>query len=136
MKKQYSTVLLALICLFGLSVGARAEDEGKIVVHVPYQFVAAGKTLPAGTYSVSRVSPEAHRGLIIRSDESGVFVLPVTSDGTAAEHAQLSFEHVGDQYFLSKVETPLGTYTIATPRPVTKVAKMKEHEAESSAGTD
>jgi hypothetical protein len=136
MKKQYATVLLALICLLGLSVGAQAEDEGKIVVNVPYAFVAAGKTLPAGTYSVSRISPETHRGLIIRSGEQTAFVLPVTSDDIPAEHARLSFEHVGDKYFLSSVETPLGTYTIATPRPETKVAKVREQEAGSSSGTN
>ncbi len=94
------------------------------------------RTLPAGTYSVNRVSPEAHAGLIIRSYENGAFLLPMVFDGAPAEHAQLSFEHVGDKYFLSKVETPAGVYTIGTPRAVTKLAQMKEHEGMSSSGTN
>jgi hypothetical protein len=136
MKKQHSAALFTLICLFGLSVSARAEDEHKIVVNVPYDFVAGGKTLSAGKYSVSRVSPEADSGLSIRGEKEGVYVIAIFDDDTAMEHAGLSFEHVGGKYFLSTVQTLSGTYTIAVPQEVTKVAKMKGHETESSAGTD
>lgn len=136
MKKQYSTVVLTLICLLGLGVSARAQDEGRVVVNVPFEFVAGGQTLPAGTYSVSRVSPESHPALIIRSRENGAFLLPIVFDGAPVEHAQLSFEHVGDKYFLSKVTTLAGIYTIGTPRAVTKLAQMKEQEGMSSSGTN
>jgi hypothetical protein len=67
-----------------LAVGARGQDEDKVVVNVPYDSVAGGKILPAGVYSVGRVSPESQQGLIIRNSENpktSAFVLPVFSDG-------------------------------------------------------
>ena len=125
MKKQYSTVLLALICVAGLIGGARAE-EGKVVVNIPYEFVAGGKTLPAGTYTVSRVAPETNRALAIQGTENSVYVLATTLDSAAAEHAKVSLKLVGDKYYLRKIETSLGVYTIATPKPLTKAARTKE----------
>jgi hypothetical protein len=63
MKKSYSAVVLTLTCLLGLSISAHAQDPEKIAVNVPFDFVAGSKTLPAGTYSVSRVSDHASPAL-------------------------------------------------------------------------
>ena len=134
--KSYSAAVLTLIYLVGAGLSARAQDAGKVVVKVPFEFVAGGETLPAGTYSVTRVSPETHPGLLIHSYENSAFVLPVVVDGAAVEHVQFSFEHVGDKYFLSKVETPLGVYTVGTPRAMTKLAQMKGHHGMSSSGSN
>jgi hypothetical protein len=136
MKKSYLTVVLSLTCLLGLGQSARAQEAGKIVVNVPFEFVAGGTTLPAGTYSVTRVAPEVHPGLVIRSHDNSVFLLPIVFEGVMADHAQLGFEHVGDKYFLSTVETPAGVYTIGTPRAMTKLAEMKDRGAGSSSGTN
>ena len=136
MKKSYLTVVLTLTCLLGLGISARAQDEDKIAVNVPFEFVAGGETLPAGTYSVSRVSPGTTPALVIRGYDNSVFLLPIAFDGAPADHAELSFEHVGDKYFLSKVETLAGVYTIATPRAMTKVAQMKDDGSGSSSGAN
>jgi hypothetical protein len=137
MKKQYSTVLLVLIGLFALSAGARAQEEGKVVAKVPYEFVAGGKTLPAGTYRITRVSPET-RILEIRSNETfqdSAFLLPISSDW-AVDHAELTLESVGDTYYLSRVATSAGVYTLPTPKAATTAAKVKHRDAMSSAGTN
>jgi hypothetical protein len=136
MKNNYSAVVLALICVLGLGVIARAQDASTVVVNVPFEFVAGGKTLSAGAYRVSRVSPETQPGLFIRSDKDGAMLLPTVLDGVAAEQAELSFTHVGDTYFLSKVGTPGGVYTIATPRAMTKLAQKKDHAGMSSSGAN
>jgi len=57
-------------------------------------------------------------------------------DGAPADHAELSFEHIGDKYFLSKVETLAGIYSIRTPRAMTKVAQMKDDGSGSSSETN
>jgi hypothetical protein len=57
-------------------------------------------------------------------------------DGVSADHAELSFKHVGDKYFLSEVKTLAGVYAIRTPRPMTQVAQMKDRGAMSSSGTN
>jgi hypothetical protein len=135
MKKLYLNVVLTLTCLLGLGLGARAQDASRVVVTVPFEFVAGGETLPAGTYTVSRVSPEAKPGLVIRSYDKSAFLLAMAFDGVSADQAKLGFEHVGDKYFLSKIETPAGIYTIGTPRAMIKVAQRKDQGTLSSSGT-
>jgi hypothetical protein len=136
MKKSYLGVVLTLTCLHGLGISVRAQDIDKVAVNVPFEFVAGGQTLPAGAYTVSRVSDLANPTLVIQSYDNSVSLLPLVFDGVAADHAELSFEHVGDKYFLSKVETPAGAYAIRTPRAMTQVAQTKDHSTGSSSGAN
>jgi hypothetical protein len=129
-------VVLTLTCLLGLGISARAQDIDKVVVNVPFEFVAGGQLLPAGTYSVSRVSDQAYEALLIRSYDNSAFLLPLYFDGVSADHAELRFEHVGGKYFLSKVETPAGIYAVRTPRAMTQVAQMKDHGIGSPSGAN
>lgn len=135
MRKQFLSGVLTLTCLLGLGLGAQAEGDNKVVTNVPFEFVAAGATLPAGIYTVERVSSPSDSHLIIRSREHGVF-LPASFSGTSVEGELLSFEHVGNKYFLSKVKTPAGVYTIETPRARTTAAQKKATDRESSSGTN
>ena len=134
MKKSYLTVVLTLTCLLWLGISASAQDTSNIVANVPFEFVAGGKTLPAGTYSVGSVFPESDLTLIIRSLDKGGVLLPIIFDGASGGQAKLSFEHIGDTYFLSKVQTPAGVYTIGTRRAITKLAQMKDHGTVASSG--
>jgi hypothetical protein len=136
MKKRYSPVVLTVTCLLGLGMSARAQDVDKVAVNVPFEFVAGGQTLPAGAYTVSRVSDQTSSPLVIRSTDDGVFLLPMVFDGVASDHAELSFEHVGNKYFLSKVETLAGAYAIRTPRAMTQVAQTKDHGTGSGSGAN
>ena len=143
MKKSLLTVVLTLTCLLGLGISARAQDVDKVAVKVPFEFVAGGQTLPAGTYSVSRSSDQGYEALLIRSNDNRAFLLPMFFDGdpavgngASADHAELSFEHVGNKYFLSKVETLEGVYAFRTPRAMTQVAQMKDHGTASSSGAN
>jgi hypothetical protein len=139
MKKQYVAVLFTLICVLGLELGARAQEFGDTVVaKVPHDFVVGGRVLPAGTYRVSRIHlPSGSRELEISSYETGAsaFLLPTFFDGVQTEHAQLNFEHAGDKYFLSAVETPIGTYAVDIPSSAIKLA-LKEQQGTSSSGSN
>jgi hypothetical protein len=136
MKTSYLTVVLTLTCLLGLGAVARAQGEGNVVVNVPFEFVAGGSTLPAGTYNISRVFSQTNQGLVIRSYDNSAFLLPIVSDGASVDRAKLAFEHVDGKYFLSKIETPAGIYTLGIPRAMTKLAQGKDHDAMSSSGTN
>jgi hypothetical protein len=46
MKKQYLAVLFALICVFGLGLSARAQEQDTVVTNVPFDFLAGGRVLP------------------------------------------------------------------------------------------
>jgi hypothetical protein len=67
MKKAYLTAVLTLTCMLGLGISARAQDTEGVRVNVPFEFVAGGATLPAGTYTVGRLSLEAFSGIAISS---------------------------------------------------------------------
>ena len=136
MNKSHLLVALTLACVFGLGISARAQDTEGVIVKVPFEFVAGGKTMPADTYSIGRISSEGGPALAIRSYNNGALLLPVAVNGDPAGHAQLRFEHVGDRYFLKTVETPGGVYTIATLRAITTLAQTKAHSTSSSSGTN
>lgn len=131
MKKQLMTVLFMLICVLGLGLGALAQEEDTLVANVPYDFVAGGKVLPAGTYRVSRRDvPSGQRQLEIISykTRASALLVPTLFDDFQTGHAQLDFEHVGNKYFLSAIETPIGTYDITVPRSAIKLAQMEQQD--------
>lgn len=143
MKKSYLFAVLTLTCLLCLGMSSSAQDLDKIAGNIPFDFVAGGQTLPAGTYSVSRVSSGDPRSLVIHSADNSVFLLPVFFDGdplpvngATAGQAEFSFVHEGGKYFLRQVGTPGGVYGFKTPRAMTQVAQMKDHGTASSSGAN
>jgi len=94
-------------------------------------------TLPAGTYTVTRVSEDRFGGLIISSYEtrSSVFVIPNEFKGYPANNTKVSFKQIGDVHFLSKIETANGAYNIPVPQSATMVAGLK-HGDMSASGTN
>jgi len=136
MKKTYLTAVLTLACMLGVGISARAQDTEGVRVKVPFEFVAGGATLPAGTYTVGRLSFDPFSGIAISSYGHGAFALPIAVDGTPAGLPKLSFEHVGDKYFLSEINTPGGTYIFALPRAMVALAQMKDQGTVSSSGTN
>jgi hypothetical protein len=137
MKQQLASVLLVILSLFGLTVGAKAETHPEVLVKIPYEFVAAGRTLPAGTYTVSRLSDGRLAGLSIVSYEqpSGVYVLPNRFENWPAGDIKVSFERVGDMYFLRSIETLDGVYTLSLPRSAVLMAKSPHTDGMSASGT-
>jgi hypothetical protein len=137
--KRYLATLFTLTSVLALGLGARAQDEDTVVAKIPHDFVVSGTLLPAGTYRISRVdSGLGIRELEISSYETGAsaLILPTVFSGTAGEHSQVSLQPVGDKYFLTKIQTPNGFYTIATPRSATELAQKDQHDRLSSSGTN
>jgi hypothetical protein len=136
MKKVHLTAVLSLTCLFGLGISAHAQDTEGVRVTVPFEFVVGGTTLPAGTYTIGRLSVDAYSSIEISGGSNGVFALPIAVDGTPAGKPKLSFQQVGGKYFLSEADTPGGVYTFALPRPMVALAQVKNHGTASSGGTN
>jgi hypothetical protein len=136
MNKLYVTVLLTLTCLCGLIGKARAQDPEGVVVKVPFEFVAGERTMPAGTYRVGRISSDPHSGLVIGSYDKSVLVPTTLVEEASPQQAGLSFEHVEDKYFLSKVETPGGIYTIPVPRAISALVQVRDHSSVSASGSN
>ena len=126
MKKVYLTVVLMLTGLCGISINTHAQDVDAAVVSVPFEFVAGGATLPEGQYRVSRINTGGNRLLAISGYNKGsAFLLPLTFDGGAAANGQptLSFEHIGDKYFLTGIKTWGGVYTMSASREMVMLGK-------------
>lgn len=136
MKKSHLTAVLTLTCLLGLGISARAQDTEGVRVNVPFEFVAGDTIMPAGTYTVGRLSIDAYSGIEISGRRNGTFVLPMAVDGTPTEQPKLSFEHVGGKYFLSEAVTPGGIYTFALPRAMVALSQVKDQGTVSSGGTN
>ena len=136
MFKQCLSAVLTLTCLLGSSLTAQAQDSRSIVVNVPFEFIAGTTVLPAGTYSVERASPDSDPALFIHSYGNSVFVLPVAFDGITSGHVSARFEQVGNEHFLSRIETPAGAYTIAISRPMINSVMVKSDSTVSPAGAN
>jgi len=126
---------LTLACILTLATGLHAED-GYIVAHVDQEFVAAGKTFPAGTYTF--FTDLQSRSLMIRNSEgnASAFVVATSFDGRTPDHAYLRLERIDGVSYLSEIATPLGVYTLASPHVQMKEAKAKQRDTFSSAGTN
>ena len=113
---KYSIFALVLLAFAATAVVAHAQEAGKVVVNVPFDFVAGSKILPAGQYTVSRSSSDTNSPLIIYGSGNSALVLPVAFTNVPVDRLRLNFNHVGAAYLLREVATPIGTYSIGTSR--------------------
>ncbi len=124
MKKSYATAVLILMCLLGVGISARAQDADAVVVSIPFEFVAGAATLPAGEYRVSRLNHGVNRELAISGyNTRGALLVALTFDEGAVASPTLTFEHVGDKYFLTEITTLSGVYTLPVSREMVMLVK-------------
>ena len=107
MRKQIFGTFAVLSLLFAFTiVAAQAQSRNSVTAHIPFAFQIGDKTLPAGDYSVKRLSQNA---LTIESaDGAQSFVAQaprsVQSNPNAKPGAErLVFRQYGEQYFLAQV---------------------------------
>jgi hypothetical protein len=135
MKTISIRLLTASFALAAFAVASQAQAIDQIIVNVPYEFVVGGKTLPAGTYRVNRISTSSIGELSITGTENHAGVLLVSSDvaSTNEDKPAVSFEKVGDQHFLSKIETAEHIFTIpVSSKSAPIVAKNQSSPSTSS----
>jgi len=136
--KNYARIVTAVVFFLGLSGAARAAIQDDIVVRLPFKFVAGGKTLPAGTYTVRHVSDESSGPLILTNRENGssVLVLPYVSDHASVDKPQVMFQEVGEEHFLRTIQTTFDIYQIPVSHSaVTEAAAKVRNSGMSSGGS-
>ena len=141
MKKLCLRIAVALVSFAGFGITAKAQVVDQIVVTIPFEFVVAGQTLPAGTYRVNRLSDDKWEGLILSSFENRAtaIVRPIEVESIPDNKAHVSFETAGGEHFLSKIETANNVFTIPVSRAAILLASEKSHTnstSGSSVGTD
>jgi len=137
-KSHYITVVLALTILIGVGVSANAEERPELVVNVPHEFVVGSATLPAGKYVVSRLSDDRLGGLSIGSydNDASAFFLASEFQNQLTNDAKVTFEQVGDVYFLHTIATAEGVYTVPSSRVLVSAAAMKHRDTMTPSGAN
>lgn len=129
MKKHFARIATAFFGFAALATAAKGQLMDQVVINIPYEFVVAGKTLPAGTYRVNRVSDFDQRELSLSSFENraAVFVLPSEVESARADKPGFTFQEIGGQHFLSKIETADHVFAIPVSKSAVQEAAMKSH---------
>lgn len=137
MKKHCVRILSVFFGLAALAVTVKGQAVDQIVVKIPYEFVVAGKTLPAGTYRINRVTDRNEKALAISSFENHAVVLVSSEivDQNRAEQPVVGFQQVGDQHFLSKIVTAEHVFTVPVSRSAVLEASMKSHGGPSESSS-
>jgi hypothetical protein len=101
-------------------VAANAGIAPQVVVTVPFEFVVSRKTVPAGTYTVKRFLQQPFDALMLTSDanDTSVFVRPIEMEGASNDKPKVSFRKVGEQHFLSAIQTADYVYNFSVSRSV------------------
>lgn len=126
MKNICVRILLVFLGFVGFSGIAHAEIRDEITVTLPFEFVANGQTLPAGTYTVSRFSDDRLDGVILsnRDKHVSVIVRPNSVGNASADKPSASFEEIGGSRVLVQIETAHDVYTIPpSSAPMIELAK-------------
>jgi hypothetical protein len=127
MKKQIMRALLGLAVITTLAVSAYAQADQRITVHIPFDFVASGKQLPAGDYRVRRISKDSQSALFIQSEDGRSAAMVFTqASSREPRRAELRFRQYGESYFLSEVSIP-GTASVREiPRTKSEEKRVRE----------
>ena len=115
--KNHAMILLATAFL-GLGLAAQAEIQPEVSVTVPFNFVASGETLPAGTYKVGRLSSDRLSIQVLKNRDKNVavFVNPVEAETTYTTMPVVTFKQVGNQFFLSSIQTEANVFNFHVSR--------------------
>jgi hypothetical protein len=137
-KKLYLRIAMVLLGFAGLGAAANAQIVDQVVVSVPFEFMVAGTTLPAGTYHVNRVSNDPHEGLVLSCHEnhSTAVVIPTDVESASEEKPELSFETAGDAHFLSRIQTANKVFDIPVSKTKYTEALSRTSVSASSSGNN
>jgi hypothetical protein len=113
-----------LLCGGLLTLAMSLSAETSLVnVTVPFAFVAGGKTLPAGQYTIGEGTSGGF--LLIRGSQPNTtaLALAVNAGDSTNNHAGVTFRRRGGDVVLSTVEIPGGpTYSLVAPDHKTAAA--------------
>ena len=119
MKQYLFRAALALAGLLAVTPAAVAQD---LVVHIQQEFVAGGKTLPAGDYTITKNIGGGGQVLMLRGTRSGAvaFLVPVTQESPVEGRNQVTLLRDGDALYLQEIASDRGVFTLAAPASALK----------------
>ena len=116
MKHANWLVVVTLVLLSGMAA-AQLNSSTRVVAQVPFEFMVANKTVPAGEYVVQAFTMDGNT-LVIRNAEAKVGLVSTSSQSEGKQDASnyaLVFKHYGDRYFLSGIRLQGSKITYRLP---------------------
>jgi len=110
MKINFTTALLAIACL---TASAHGYAQSILRAHIPFGFTVGQKALPAGEYSISKVSDRVVE-LYNYEKQVRMFVPLTAAEYVGTKPHVLVFREYGDQYFLREVRGGFGELSLQT----------------------
>lgn len=136
MKKQISRVLLGLVAALALTVVADAQVLRKVSINVPFDFVAGGKQMAAGNYTVRRIGSDAQTVLVIRNEDSHTSAIILSNAGKAnPTAAAFVFRRHGGKHFLAEISMP-GTASVRELPKSSAERRLERELAEQNTSDD
>jgi hypothetical protein len=137
MRNRILSVLISCAALLLLPIlSATAQTRGKLTAEIPFAFSIGSKTLPAGTYTIERMTYNNPEKLIIRSLDTRTSAVLAVNDvplNYTSTDTQLGFNKVGDSYFLRDIK--VAGKSVASQLPATRDERRMERAEVESAQT-
>ena len=116
MKHANWLVVVMLVLLSGMAA-AQLNSSTRVVAQVPFEFMVANKTVPAGECEVQAITMDGQT-LVIRNAEAKVGLFSGSSQAESKQNASnyaLVFKHYGEHYFLSEIRLQGSKITYRLP---------------------
>jgi len=122
MKRIIAIALFAASSL--AAAGNLSAQEHMVKANIPFDFTVSNKVLPAGTYTISSLSPNAVQ---VRNVNGHVAELSlVQNDDKRSTTPVLVFQRYGNQYFLHEI---LAANALNVTVPPSKREQRRQQEA-------
>jgi len=123
--KRYAYMAAAV--LFFATLGL-AHAETPVKASIPFDFVAGGKAMPAGTYIFRDALPSNDTQLALSDGRGHGAIAATTMLDTHEPGSKLVFRKHGDSYFLSDIFSASGHLHFNADRSESKLAKSASNE--------
>lgn len=127
-----TSILRTLLTLSLSAIGSVSLlAQGPIHATVPFDFTVGSKSFAAGEYTVQEVAPSV---LSIRSADANSVALTIASNGgpNKAGTTTLTFDRVGERYFLSGVSGANRGWELPKPAADKKLAANRASSGQVS----
>jgi hypothetical protein len=104
--------IAALFSALGCALALHAETP--VTMHAPFEFVAAGKTMPAGDYRMEALTPGV---ILIAGQDSSIRVLALVTLSAGSSTPAVAFDSSGAEPVLTRVTSSTGTWNLIGPGP-------------------
>ena len=102
-----------------------------MTARIPFDFVAAGHALPAGSYVFTRALPNNDQSLAILDGRGHGVVAAASNLDWQQTGGKLVFHKYGEQYFLADIYSPSGRLHFTPSRSESRLAQTAAIESVS-----